>query len=85
MSHLLEKLARLAARARLEDAPVVDVASEVVSRLGHEGRKPAWPLVFFASSALACSAIVLGFSLPIIEMVTDPWCDLFLAATEVLR
>lgn len=74
----------LAARARREEPPRVDVSSRVALRLGREAPAPAWPLVFFASSAAAAAAAVLIVSFPLIDMLTDPLSAFVLMATNVL-
>jgi hypothetical protein len=75
----------LAARARMEGPPQVDVASRVVFRLSRKTRRPVWPLVFVASGLTACAAIVFAVALPLVEMLADPWSAVFMAAANVLR
>jgi type VI protein secretion system component VasF len=84
MSDLFKILEDLAARARREESPTVDVSSRVVLRLRREAPTPAWPMVLVASSAAVAAVVVLSISLPLIEMLTDPLSAFFLMAANVL-
>jgi hypothetical protein len=85
MSDLFNIIEDLSVRARMEETPAVDVAAKVVSRLGREARQAVWPLAVFASGATVCAVVVLGLSLPLMEMFTDPLSAFFVAAMEVLH
>jgi hypothetical protein len=84
MLELPKILEELSARARLEDAPVVDVSSRVLHRLGREAPSPIWPMAIFASSASVAALAVLIFSFPLITALTDPWSEFFLDAVNAL-
>jgi hypothetical protein len=84
MLELSEFLEDLSARARMEDAPVVDVSSRVLFRLSREEPSPIWPMAIFASSASVAALAVLSLSLPLITTLTDPWSEFFLDAINVL-
>ena len=85
MSDQFRFLENLAANARTEDTPVVDVSSRVLLRLSRETRPVVWPWAVFASSVSACAVIALVSSLPFISLITDPFSALFLAAEKVLH
>jgi hypothetical protein len=84
MMDLLKIMEALADRARREGPPSVDVSSRVVLRLRREVPRPAWPMVFVASSAAVAAAAVLILSFPSIEMLTDPWSAFFVIAANVV-
>jgi len=84
MTDLLKIMEALADRGRREEPPVVDVSSRVVLRIRSEVPRPAWPMVFVASSAAVAAAAVLILSFPFIEMLTDPWSAFFVIAANVV-
>jgi hypothetical protein len=84
MTDLFKILENLAACARREESPTVDVSSRVVLRLRSKAPTPDWPMVLFASSAAVAAVVVLSISLPLIEMLTDPLSAFFLTAANAL-
>ena len=84
MTDLFKILEDLAARARREEPPTVDVSSRVVLRLRREVSGSAWLMALFASSAAVAAAVVLSVSFPFFEMLTDPLSAFFLMAANVL-
>ena len=84
MSAISETLQSLSAQARLEEIPIVDVSSRVVHQLSHEAPPHIWPMALFASGASVTALVVLALSLPMIEIVADPWSAFFLTAAHVL-
>ena len=84
MTDLFKIMEDLAARARREELPTVDVSSRVVLRLRREVPGSAWIMALFASSAAVTAAVVLSVSFPFFEMLTDPWSAFFVIAANVL-
>lgn len=68
----LEAVERLAARARQEDVPAVDVAGRVLYRI-RDARGPVEPrLAVFALGSLAAAAAAMVLVLPLISTLMDP-------------
>jgi hypothetical protein len=84
MADLLKIMEDLAAHARREEPPAVDVSSRVVRRLRGEVPGSSWPLAVFASSSAVAAAVVLAVSFPSIEMLTDPWSAFFVLVANIL-
>jgi hypothetical protein len=84
MADPLQILEDLSARARREDPPSIDVSRSVLIRLNQEIPPPAWPMVLVASSTAGVALVMLSSSLPLIEMLTDPWSAFFVMAANVL-
>ncbi len=88
MADPLKVLKDLSARAREENPPSLDVSSRVLLRLSRKTTAPAWPMTsvmaLVASGSAVAALVVLSISLPLFEMVTDPWSVLFILATNVL-
>ncbi len=84
MADPLKILDGLSARARREEAPSIDVSSRVILRLDREVAEPAWPMALVASGTAVAALVVLSISLPLFEMVTDPWSVFFIMAANVL-
>jgi hypothetical protein len=84
MADLFKIMEDLAARARGEEPPPVDVSSRVVRRLRGEVPGSSWPMAVFASSAAVAAAVVFTVSFPSIEMLTDPWSAFFVLVANVL-
>ena len=84
MANPLKILEGLSARARREDPPRVDISRRVVLRLRGEVPAPAWPMALIATSAAVGAAVVLSMSIPLIEMLTDPWSVFFVMAANAL-
>ena len=72
----LETVEMLAARAREELAPRVDVSQDVLRRLRAPERKPDRGLLFLTAGALAAASIVLAISYPSFTEVFDPLASL---------
>ncbi len=88
MADPLKILKDLSARAREENPPSIDVSSRVLLRLSRETTTPAWPMAsamaLVASGSAVAALVVLSFSLPFFEMVTDPWSAFFILAANAL-
>ena len=84
MADPLKTLEELSARARREHPPRVEISRRVVLRLGGEVPAPAWPMALIATSAAVGAAVVLSMSMPLIEMLTDPWSVFFVMAANAL-
>ncbi len=84
MADLMKILKDLSARAREESPPGIDVSSRVLLRLSREAPAPAWPLALVASGSAVAALVVLSISLPLFEMVTDPWSVFFILAANAL-
>jgi len=84
MTDPLKILDGLSARARREEPPSIDVSSRVLLRLDREIPAPAWPMALVASGTAVAALVVLSISLPLFEMVTDPWSVFFIMAANVL-
>ena len=84
MVDLLKILKDLSARAREENPPSIDVSSRVLLRLSRESPAPAWPMALIASGTAVAALVVVSISLPLFEMVTDPWSVFFIMAANAL-
>jgi hypothetical protein len=84
MADPLNILKDLSARAREENPPGIDVSSRVFLRLSREAPVPAWPMALVASGTAVAALVVLSISLPLYEMLTDPWSVFFIMAANVL-
>jgi len=84
MADPLNILKELSARAREENPPGIDVSSRVLLRLSRETTAPAWPMALIASGSLVAALVVLSISLPLFEVVTDPWSIFFILAASAL-
>jgi hypothetical protein len=84
MADPLKKMDDLAARARRETPPGLDVSSRVLLRLNRVAPAPAWPMALVASGTAAAALMVLGFTLPLYEMLTEPWSAFFVMAANSL-
>jgi len=84
MTDPLKILDGLSARVRREEPPSIDVSSRVLLRLDREVPAPAWPMALVASGTAVAALVVLSISLPLFEMVTDPWSVFFIMAANVL-
>jgi len=84
MENPMKNLDDWAARAREENPPSIDISSRVVLRLNQEVPAPAWPMALVASGTAVAALVVVSISLPLFEMVTDPWSVFFIMAANVL-
>ncbi len=79
----LEILDNLAARARREEAPRIDVARKVILRL-HEGRRSERrPLALFAMGSLVAAAVAMVLVLPLVNVLTDPLAAFLQQTTDI--
>ncbi len=84
MADPLKILKDLSARAREEEPPSIDVSSRVLLRLTRESTAPLWPLAAVACGSALAALVALGISLPLLDMVTDPWSVFFILAANAL-
>ncbi len=88
MADPLKILKDLSARAREENPPSIDVSSRVLLRLSRKTTAPAWSMAstmaLVASGSAVAALVVLSISLPLFEMVTDPWSAFFIWAANAL-
>jgi hypothetical protein len=84
MAEPLKILNDLSARAREENPPSIDVSSRVLFRLRQEVTAPAWHMAIVASGTAVAVLVALSISLPLFEMVTDPWSVFFILAANAL-
>ena len=84
MADPLKILKDLSVRAREENPPSIDVSSRVLLRLSREAAPPSWPLALVAAGSAVAALVVLSISLPLFEMVTDPWSVFFILAANAL-
>ncbi len=80
----LKILDDFAVRARRDLPPDIDISARVLLRLSREAPAPAWPMALVASGTAVAALVVLGISLPLYEMLTDPWSVFFIMAANVL-
>lgn len=68
-----DPLASIAARARMEPAPAVDVTAAVLRRLRvAEAEAVERPMLWLAAGALAAAAIVVFLAMPYVSGALDP-------------
>ena len=72
MRDRLEAVERLAAKARREDAPVVDVSGRVLYRIRDARRPVERRLAVFALGSLTAAAAAMVLVLPLISTLLDP-------------
>jgi hypothetical protein len=84
MTDPLKIFEELSARARREDPPRVDISWRVVIKLKGEVQASAWPMALIASSSAVAAAVVLNMSIPLIEILIDPWSVFFVMAANAL-
>lgn len=84
MADPLKILEDLSIKARRESPPSIDVSPRVLLRLKGEVPGPAWPLAFVASGAAVAALAVLSISLPLYEMLMEPWSVFFVMAANSL-
>jgi len=77
---------RLAARARMETPPQVDVAQDVMMILREESARPAWapsePVLLWTALGSAAAAGLLLAAYALGGVITDPLTGLLLHVTE---
>jgi len=84
MADPLKILKDLSVRAREENPPSIDVSSRVLLRLNRKTTAPTWLMALVASGSAVAALVVLSISLPLFEMVTDPWSVFFILAANAL-
>jgi hypothetical protein len=84
MADPLKILEDLSAGARRENPPRIDVSTRVLLRLSREVPAPAWPMALAASITAVAALVVLSISLPLYEMLTEPWSVFFVMAANAL-
>ncbi len=86
MMNDLEKLALLAARARREAVPHVDVSACVLARLrrGDEPSLPGWPLLAVSGLSAVAASIVLFVAVQGWFALGDPLASLLSPLTMVM-
>jgi hypothetical protein len=69
-----QRMETVAARARQDRAPAIDVAQAVVRRLRHArgAYAPERPMMWMTAGAVAVAAVVLVFSMPYVDAALDP-------------
>ncbi len=77
MENPLNKLEKLAARARQEKTPAVDVSQQVLYRLSQREASRSRPLLIFAIASFATALVVIALSFSLFETMTDPLWTLF--------
>ncbi len=73
MSDPLQKLDRLAAAARREQAPEVDVSWRVGVKIANRGvRAPSRPLIYVMAASVATAVVVGLLAVPILNVLNNP-------------
>lgn len=80
-----DPLASVAARARLEPAPAVDVTAAVLRRLRVASAESVErPMVWLAAGALAAAAIVVFLAMPYVSGTLDPLTEFMAEANSTV-
>lgn len=66
-----ERLEAIAARARMDTPPALDVTAAVLRRL-RAAAAPERPMYWLAAGAIAAAALVAIFSMPYLNSALDP-------------
>ena len=77
MQNLLRELDRLAALARREAAPKVDAVGGVLHGIRVREGEIGSPMVALAVGAALAAGVVVAFSIPLYQSLTDPLGPLF--------
>ena len=83
MTNQFDKLEQLAAAARNEISPDVDVSARVISRLRHAQKPNNFPLEVYAAGALALAAIAAITAAQAFGLINDPLWDLLQTAVII--
>lgn len=78
MPEPLKELEKLAARARQERTPPVDVTGAVLRRIRVQDENPIRPLAFLALASCVAAVVAALFSLSLLDTLNDPFWTLFL-------
>jgi hypothetical protein len=83
----LDAFERLAAKARNEPAPELDVSRQVLASIRTMGaaRLPVRPMMAFTGLSLAAASVVAFFSYQAWMAVQDPFAGFFTSLTMVMR
>ncbi len=81
-----DPLASIAARARLEPAPAVDVTAAVLRRLRVVSAADAVerPMLWLAAGAFTAAAIIMFFAMPYISGALDPLTEFMAEGTSTV-
>ena len=67
-----DRLDAIAARARMDAPPAIDVTADVLRRLRTNAAEPVRPMLWLAAGAITAAAIVAVFSMPYLNGTLDP-------------
>lgn len=82
----LDRFARLAAVARREAAPAVDIEHLVRARLPRIGRPTVHrPLLWFAAASAAAAVVAVLMVLPMLSSMSDPFASMFQAMNTLVQ
>ncbi len=85
MKNLHERCERLAALARQEPEPDIDVAADVLRRIRRDqGAPPERTLVWFTAASLAAAAVSVVLTVGLYRTVTDPLWSLFRSVVTLM-
>lgn len=73
----LDRFARLAARARQEAPPALDVRASVLYRLAQADTTPVAPMAWLSVAAIGAAAWAVALAFPAYAALTDPLGPLF--------
>ena len=77
MSDPLSRIDAIAARARAEESPRADVAGHVLARIRRHEDSITRPLAIIALASSVAAAVVAGFTIQLVQTITDPLRGLF--------
>ena len=77
LDRFLKNMDKMAARARQETTPSVDVSNRVISRLSRKEPSPYRPLLIFTFVSIAAAALAIVLSIGVFDSMTDPLWTMF--------
>lgn len=77
MDDTRDKLERLAARARAEEAPAGDVRRAVLGKIRRREQEAVQPLTIFATGYAAVGLVAVGFAVVLFNAISDPLSAMF--------
>ena len=77
MDNIDNKIDKIAARARQETFPAVDVSGRVIRRLTPEALSPYRPRLVFTLVSVAAAALAIILSIGLFDTMTDPLWTMF--------
>lgn len=83
MKNAMEFLDRVAARARHEATPPLDVSHRVLAELRHYGQEDATPFLVFSAGSLAAALAALVYGFFLVSTITDPLTALLGASSSL--